>query len=238
MAKLKTFTQYVAEMDRSEEIEDDIVKAGEPEGKDVEEVEDEAEEVQANEATVVVDATDPKSKILKKLLKKHNVKLEVINKVGPGGGFPEVELTGSKEDLQAVLHSKDGWYTDDLDGYIEESNGTFTVKVKALNEEDHEEAKEEESIPVSEMLENCYANVKEEAGVWESDAHDDHTIETYMVENAALVASLAANTLKEMKNESSSEAYEACLNQMVESYTKKMSEMKESSNAPGAELED
>ena len=86
------------------------------------------------EASVVVDATDPKSKILKKLLKKHNVKLEVINKVGPGGGFPEVELTGSKEDIQAVLHSEDGWYTDDLDQYIEESNGTFTVKVKALNE--------------------------------------------------------------------------------------------------------
>jgi len=158
MAKLKSFEQYVAEMDRSEEIEDGIVQAGEPEGKDVEEVEDEAEEVQANESS--------------------------------------------------------------------------------LNEEESEEANEEESIPVSEMLENCYAGVKEEAGVWESDAHDDHTIETYMIENAALVATLAANTLKEMKNESSSEAYEACLNQMVEAYTKKMSEMKESSNAPGAELED
>jgi len=237
MAKLKTFTQYVAEMDRSEEIEDDIVKTGEPEGKDVEEVEDEAEEVQANEATVIMDATDPKSKTLAKLLKKHKVSMEVIDQDGPSG-FPEVELTGSKEDLQAVLADPAGWDDADLAEYIEESNGTFTVKVKTLNEEDNGESTEEESIPVSEMLENCYANVQEEAGVWESDAHDDHTIETYMVENAALVATLAANTLKEMKNESANEAYEAAINQMVEAYTKKMSEMKESSNAPGAELED
>jgi hypothetical protein len=237
MAKLKTFTQYVAEMDRSEEIEDDIVKAGEPEGKDIEELEDEAEEVQANEATVVLDATDPKSKTLAKLLKKHKVSMEVVDQDGPSG-FPEVELTGARKDLEAVLASEDGWDDAGLNDYIEESNETFTVKVKALNEEDHEEAKEEKSIPVSEMLENCYANVQEEAGVWESDAHDDHTIETYMVENAALVATLAANALKEMKNESANEAYEAAINQMVESYTKKMSEMKESSNAPGAELED
>lgn len=151
MAKLKSFEQYVSEMDRSEEIEDTVVKTGEPEERDIEEVEDDAEEVQANES---------------------------------------------------------------------------------------EESSEEETVPVSEMLENCYANVKEEASVWESDAHDDHTIETYMIENAALVATLAASTLKEMKNESSNEAYEACLNQMVEAYTKKMSEMKESSNNPGAELED
>ena len=238
MAKLKTFTQYVAEMDRSEEIEDDIVKTGEPEGKDVEEVEDEAEEVQANEATVIMDATDPKSKGLAKLLKKNKVSMEVIDQDGPSG-YPEVELTGKREDLETVLaDSEHGWDDAGLSEYIEESEETATVRVKSLNEEDHEESTEEESIPVSEMLENCYASVQEEAGVWESDAHDDHTIETYMVENAALVATLAANTLKEMKNESTSEAYEACLNQMVEAYTKKMSEMKESSNAPGAELED
>ena len=134
--------------DRAEEIEDENNKLAETEETE--------EEVEANEATVVVDATDPKSKILKKLLKKHNVKLEVINKVGPGGGFPEVELTGSKEDLQAVLHSEDGWYTDDLDEYIEESNGTFTVKVKALNEE--EAAEEEDSEAIEESCGSCNCN--------------------------------------------------------------------------------
>lgn len=154
MAKLKSFEQYVTEMGRAEEIEQEIEDMGTPEPKTPQEVEDEAEEVQESEKN---------------------------------------EESGEEED---------------------------------------EESEEEESIPVSEMLENCYASVKEEAKVWESDAHDDHTIETYMVENAALVASLSANTLKEMKEESSTEAFEACLNQMVEAYTKKMNEAKDFYNAP------
>jgi len=112
----------------------DKVVWGGNKGDDSETEEDEEDSEEVDEATVVIDATDPKSKILKKLLKKHNVKLEVINKVGPGGGNPEVELTGDKKDLQAVLHSGDGWGTEDLDDFIEESNGTFTVKVKSLVE--------------------------------------------------------------------------------------------------------
>lgn len=74
------------------------------------------------EATVVVDAIDPKSPILKKLLKKHNVKLKVLRKVGDGGGFPEVELKGSAEDLKAILAEPNGWDDDGyLADYIEES---------------------------------------------------------------------------------------------------------------------
>jgi len=61
-----------------------------------------------NEATVVMDAMDPKSKILKKLLKKHKVTMKVLDPSGPSG-WPEVELTGSREDLQSVLASPDGW---------------------------------------------------------------------------------------------------------------------------------
>jgi len=74
----------------------------------------------ANEATVVMDAMDPKSKILKKLLKKHNVKMKVLDPSGPSG-WPEVEMTGSREDLQAVLASEDGWDDAGLEEYIEES---------------------------------------------------------------------------------------------------------------------
>jgi len=153
MAKLKSFEQYISEMDRTEEIEKEIEELGTPDNKGTEEVEDEAEEVQANESEEI-------------------------------------------------------------------------------------ESDEEETVPVSEMLESCYSKVKEEAKVWESDAHDDHTIETYMVENAALVASLAANTLSEMKEDMSGEAYEACLNQMVEAYTKKCNEYKESYGTPDAGVED
>lgn len=159
MAKLKSFEQYVSEMDRSEEIEKDTVDMGVPDNKDIEEVEDDAEEVQANESE-------------------------------------EMDLDGEDADS------------------------------------------EENNVPVSEMLESCYSKVKEEAKVWESDAYDDHTVETYMIENAALVASLAANALSEMKEDMSGEAYDACLNQMVEAYTKKCNEYKESYGTPDAEAED
>ena len=85
------------------------------------------------EATVVMDATDPGSKVLKKLLKKHKVTMEIIDNEGPTG-FPEVEMTGSREDLQAVLADPNGWDDPELGEYIEESNETFKIKVKALNE--------------------------------------------------------------------------------------------------------
>ena len=74
-----------------------------------------------NEATVVMDAMDPKSKTLKKLLKKYNVKLKVLTMNGPAGGWPEVEMTGSREDLQSILADPDGWDDPELGEYIEES---------------------------------------------------------------------------------------------------------------------
>ena len=74
-----------------------------------------------NEATVEVDAVDPKDKNLGKLLKKHNVSMEVINKKGPSG-FPEVKLTGDVKDLKVVLADDEyGWDDEDLADYIEES---------------------------------------------------------------------------------------------------------------------
>ena len=77
------------------------------------------------EATVVMDAIDPKSKTLKKLLKKYNVKLKVLTMNGPGGGWPEVEMTGSREDLQSILADPNGWDDPELGEYIEESDNTF-----------------------------------------------------------------------------------------------------------------
>ena len=85
------------------------------------------------------------------------------------------------------------------------------------------------------MLEKCYESCKNEAKAYEEDAHDEHTIESYMKENAALVAALAAKSLKEMKEEYAVEAYEAACNEMIEAYTKKMNEMKEAAAAYGSE---
>ncbi|NND24131.1 MAG: hypothetical protein HKN86_05490 [Acidimicrobiia bacterium] len=111
------------------------------------------------EATVVMDAIDPKSKTLKKLLKKHNVKLKVLTMNGPGGGHPEVEMTGSREDLQAVLADPNGWDDPELGEYIEESvvneaevtsdeefkEYAFSVLQKAFGD-DFDEAKAQEVV--------------------------------------------------------------------------------------------
>jgi len=84
------------------------------------------------EATVVMDAMDPKSKILKKLLKKHKVTMKIIDPSGPSG-WPEVELTGSREDLTKVLASEDGWDDAGLAEYIEESmEGKITERYEVI----------------------------------------------------------------------------------------------------------
>jgi len=76
--------------------------------------------ISVNEATVVMDATQPDDKAFLKFLKKNKVSIEVIDQNGPSG-FPEVELTGKREDLEKVLASPDGWDDADLAEYIEES---------------------------------------------------------------------------------------------------------------------
>ena len=357
MAKLKSFEQYVAEKQASANQE-------------------EINNTEVQEASVVMDAVDPKSKGLAKLLKKNKVSMEVIDQDGPSG-FPEVELTGKREDLETVLaDSQYGWDDADLAEYIEESEETATVRVKSLNEEEVEESDEEveegnafgdavrkakeagedefefdgetfkveeaeaieeavnasgyikagklgyndqflgrhslsktlsldlglnpkheygggdwlgfdhvslyttggkkggtiladalsgkytydelkaaaadylgvkeseeteevnenpaAAVAVAAMLKEVYESCKNEAKVWEEDAHDSHTVESYMAENAALVATLAAGALKEMKEDYSTEAFEAACNSMIESYTTKINEMKESELADDA----
>ena len=78
------------------------------------------ESEELTEATVIMDAIDPKSTSLIKLLKKYNIKMEIIDQEGPSG-YPEVELTGKRKDLEAVLASPDGWDDADLAEYIEEA---------------------------------------------------------------------------------------------------------------------
>ena len=87
-------------------------------------------EGKVNEATIEVDAMDPKSKDLKKLLKKNKVDMKIITMNGPGGGWPVVELSGDKEDLIKVLADCDyGWCDEDMEEFIEEANGSFKAVV-------------------------------------------------------------------------------------------------------------
>lgn len=281
MPNLKSFEQFVSEKDRAEEIEQEVVDKGTPDTKGHEEVDDEAEEVQADnqdqevkelkesvklfEATVVMDAMDPKSKGLAKLLKKHKVKMEILDMDGPGG-MPEVKLTGKKKDLEAVLSDDEyGWDDVDLAEYIKEATGKPAEELKdgtvdvtpvkkfddeivdetpdddsaelkgklkgkgdAKGKEISESEETEESKTVAEMLTEVYeSSCKNEAKAYEEDAHDEHTIEAYMKENAALVGALAAKALKEMKEDYTVEAYEAACNEIIEAYSKKVNELKE-----------
>lgn len=155
--RYKSFDQFVAEMDRSEEVEKEIVDLGEPDPKDIEETEAEADKVQTNEA----------------------------------------EETEKSEEA--------------------------------------EEKAEEVEEAVSEILEKCYEKVIKEAKAWETDAHDDHTVETYMCENAALVAGLSAKCLKDCKEEFGIEAYEAALNMVKEAFSKKIEEIKLAESGHAAE---
>ena len=81
-----------------------------------------------------MDAMDPKSKILKKLLKKHKVTMKVLDPSGPSG-WPEVELTGSREDLQSVLADPNGWDDPELGEYIEESNILEARSINKISKE-------------------------------------------------------------------------------------------------------
>ena len=89
---------------------------------------------------------------------------------------------------------------------------------------------------VEEMLIEGYAKVKEAACAYEKDEYQDHTLEMYMKENAALVATLAAKAMEEgygevKETELTQEMYEAHCNEMKEAYAKKMDELKETYGA-------
>jgi hypothetical protein len=102
----------------------------------------------------------------------------------------------------------------------------------SIKEEPKEE--EEEKKSASDLLKECCEMMKSEAKVWEEDAHDEHTIESYMCEAASLMGNYCANSLKEMKEEYALEAYEAACNSMKEAFCKKIDEAKDSNMAPQA----
>ena len=180
---------------------------------------------------------------------------EVVTESGEEAGLPAEDLKDETEvvdndcetpedkskELEAELED-----TVDAAGNEEISEAEEAVEEEAVEEETEEAveeseeteevAEEEEEVRlVSDMLKEVYESCKNEAKAWEDDAHDEHTVETYMKENAALVGALAAQSLKEMKEEYSVEAYEAACNEMIEAYSKKVNEMKESDSAVGEE---
>lgn len=131
------------------------------------------------------------------------------------------------EKVQGHGESEEGEEDQEHDEELEESEDVTPLP--------NVDKKPSDKIPVYGMLEKCYEALDEEAKEWAEDAHDEHTIESYMAENAALVASMAVESLTRLKGDMETEAYEACLNKMSEAYTKKINECKENNTASDAE---
>ena len=212
MSKLKSFEQFVAEKDRAEEIGQEVVDQGAPDTKGTEEVEAESKEVQADQEEQEIEESD-KAGIEAEDLKDETEDVST-----------EEEFDGKKVDETPADDSKE------LEG---ELKGEGDAEGDEISES---EEVEEGAKTVAEMLTEIYeSSCKNEAKAYEGDAHDEHTVETYMKENAALVGVLAAKALKEMKEEYTTEAYEAACNEMIEAYSKKVNELKEMDHAADAE---
>ena len=102
------------------------------------------------------------------------------------------------------------------------------------DDDDKENAEEAEDKveQVSELMKKCYEYAVTEVCEYHKDDYPDHTVESYLKENAALVAMLATKALEEAHaildpEELTVEMYEAILNNMKESYNKKIDELKE-----------
>ena len=85
-------------------------------------------------------------------------------------------------------------------------------------------------MAASELMKEMYEKACEEAKAYENDDYDEHTVESYMKENAALIAALAADKLKEAyesvhDEEMTQEQFESACESMKESYAKKMDEI-------------
>jgi len=115
----------------------------------------------------------------------------------------------------------------------EESDDDDEESEESEESEELEESEDmEEPKTVSEMMAEAYEAACSEAQAYESDDYEDHTVEGYMKENAALAASLAAKAMEEAyeavkDGEMTVEMYEANCNSMKEAYAKKIDELKE-----------
>jgi hypothetical protein len=227
MAKLKTFEQYVSEMDRAEEIEKEIVDLGTPEEESAEDADKvQSPEQEANEAN---DVTGTEADGLKNDL--NDKTPEVID--ADGKKYAKAEDRAEDDSAEVNADLKDQAEGEDIGKEVSEAEEKEEVEESSEEEDAEKKSKDEPKRPVSEILKECYGMMKEEAAAWENDEHDEHTIETYMTENAALIGGFAANTLKEMKEDYALEAYEAACNQIKEAFCKKVDECKESNMTPG-----
>lgn len=172
-------------------------------------------------------------------LEEFSESVKTITESGEEAGLPAEDLKDETKEVDNDVEAPED-KSKELEAELEDTVDGAGNEEISESEEAEEVAEEEaeevvETKAVADMLSEVYEACKNEAKAWESDAHDEHTVETYMKENAALVGGLAAKCLKEMKEDYSVEAYEAACNEMIEAYSKKVNEMKESDSAVGEE---
>ena len=254
MAKLKTFEEYIADIDSAEEIEKDIMTMGEPGeaegGEDyVSDDQPKAKAPAKSEDEGAGEDAEEMEADTKEVHSEEDKKTEEGDQEMPEDegeeGAKEVEESLNEEDedddeVQDEAPEEDDQVEAD-DGEESDDEGEDESEDEDDEDEDEsddeDEESEEEPKLVTDILKEAFEAIKNEAKIWEEDMHDTHTVETYLNENAALVASMGANALTEMKKDITLEQYEAACNGLKESYSKKIEEMIEAFEAEGEMIE-
>lgn len=124
--------------------------------------------------------------------------------------------------------------TDTVDTETTDTEETTTDAEETETDEDVEEAHDgedhDDAKTVAEMVMEMKEAVCNEAKAYEADEYDEHTVETYMKEKAAMDAKMITEALEEVKETYegyTKEAYESTCNELKETYAKKIDEMVE-----------
>ena len=147
------------------------------------------------------------------------------------------ETTKTEEVIDDVESTEEVEETEDA----EEESAEEVVDDDDDDDSDDDDGDDDISETVAEMMESVKEMMKSEAKAYESDDYDEHTVESYLKENAALIGGVAAKALEEMKEADETytkEAYEATCNSLKESYAKKLDEACETYKAEGTEIKE
>lgn len=160
----------------------------------------------------------------------------------------DITALGEPEDLEDEVEETPEEVEVAEEDEVEEEEHSEEDEVE--EDEDSEEEAEESIQPeeeakkiVSEMLSEVYnESCKNEAVAYDNDDYEEHTVESYMKENAALVAGLAAKVAEDAyaevtETECERETYESLCESIKESFVKKIDEMKAAFDAEAAPSE-
>ena len=225
--KILSFEEYaanknLANTDKLAEDEIEIKVDGEYEIEV--EKEDEDEKEAETEETEETEEVEEAQEVDEDFEKKFNSAMDSVDDVRT-----EIEMT-----LEDTPQLK-SFYT--VDAQLDKALGSYRKKIKrilsAVSESTNEaEETEEVAKAVSEMMTEAYESAVKEACEYDKDDYPDHTVESYLKENAVLAATLVAQSAEDANAEIhgeglTKEMYEACLNGIKEAYNKKIDELKE-----------